>query len=226
MDSNLQLRRAAFHFLNAIIVICIVQVMRVSTTVLDNVILYVGGTIVALDHLRVLFYHLAASNIWSIFSWIWIAVVDWFESVHFIRKEEAGKLTAGTSYVLGIAVVYFGTVHLLGSPVYIPFMAVIILATGDPVARITGISWRGPTMFRKKTWAGFFGFVVASMSMLMLTNFLTLWYPLYPSCDFVLLRGQFVGCIVGALVEVYAPSNDNFFIPVFAGGIMYLAIVL
>ncbi len=222
MKKDYQWGRAIFHFLSAITVIVLVQVCAVSTDVLDQIIMYLGGTVILLDIIRVGLYRYTAANPFQLFSLVWGGVIDWSERIHFVRKSEAKKLTAGTSYVAGVAMVYWLTVHIMILHLYIPYIAVIILASGDPAARIVGLYWGGPKIKGNRTWAGFFGFMVFSMIMLMVTNILMLWYPFYPSSDIEILGVQFFGCVVGAITESLAPRADNFFIPVLSGLAMAL----
>lgn len=227
MKKNYQWSRAGFHFIWAFGFIFFVQVLMLSTRQLDLLVGVSMVCIVSTDLIRVWLYntltsqtsqkHTKKSKVHDHIETMLTAFINCFP----MRREEFDKPAAITSFLLGVGTTYFVLVHMLHMPVIIPFMACIILATGDPAARVTGIHYGGPKISSKsrRTWAGTIGFFCASIAMLQFTSVLNLWFPLYFNHVTLgeLLLLQVLGCFVGAIVEAIIPRFDNFFIPFVSG---------
>lgn len=146
----------------------------------------------------------------------------WYEPVfrHLLRKilrpREYRLYSSAGAFAAGIAVSY------LFFAVPIVVIGVLILAEGDPRARKEGIERGGPKMpyHDQKTRAGFKGFMFGAARILLISDMLTWFFPLYNNYSMgKVLCMQAVAVFVGALAEVYSGKvklNDNFAIAIAA----------
>ncbi len=200
-----QLGRAAIHMTTGIAALLLVQVAQVKNEVLTGVIGWACGAVVALDIIRCgIMILLPPSNR--------RVITVWLLSKTPFRIGEMMEPTAMTSYCAGILVCY------LALPLHLALYAVLILAFGDPFARICGTLIPSRRFANGKSLAGVIGFVGAGLFILLISNGLEIGYPLAP-------RGmrvgvQFVGVFVGAATEFLFTRFDNFLIPVLSGATM------
>ncbi|MBT5338161.1 hypothetical protein HN643_03700 [Candidatus Falkowbacteria bacterium] len=144
---------------------------------------------------------------------------------NMLRDSELNSLSTGSKYIFAGLIIAVMQLHL-GLPKEIAVCGVLLLAVGDPMARLIGKEWKGngfnglvsprlrkKRLYGKKTFIGsssFFCFGVFSVwAFCSVTNVEINWSVLI------------VGAIVATLVELYVENWDNFWVPLSAISVMW-----
>ncbi|OIO19122.1 MAG: hypothetical protein CO029_03265 [Candidatus Magasanikbacteria bacterium CG_4_9_14_0_2_um_filter_41_10] len=219
---ELELGRAFLHIIFNVVAFVLVVMPQVTDADIDATLIGFGIAVPVVETFMITGYWTSkkwAPGIWyaNWYEWFYKHIARWF-----IRPKERGKLTAMSSYLLGLVVIRL----VFHAPMIEALFIMTILSWGDPAARIGGKSIEGaylPGRKDKKTWAGFLSFIfVASLMVLFLdlglvaTGALTLGASTFMT--------QYFAVLAGGLAEAYVPWWDNFFITLASYG-TYAAIM-
>jgi len=212
--------RIILHVLPVALGVPLIQLIRISWTAVGVILGAITIVLFPLDALR-----------WIAFRWYrkhperqaGSKFYAWYQpkeqklvDVGFVREGERRMPSAVISYVSGLFLLF------LFPPKWIALAAAIILATGDPAARLVGIHVGGLKLWKEKTLAGFMGFFTASTAALACSYALDAWCSFYPSSNGSLVMATMViGALTGAITELVCPKFDNFFVGVVAASTMW-----
>ncbi|MCL5005084.1 MAG: DUF92 domain-containing protein [Acidobacteria bacterium] len=143
-----------------------------------------------------------------------------------LQKRSAGEVAeAGATPWTGILaypISVLALILLFGRCMEVVAAAWAIMALGDGLASVVGVSWRGPAVpwNRSKTWSGFLAFIVAgSLGSFVLARWVA---PSLPELKTLILC--IATAIVGAVVETIPIAlDDNFSVPLICGAFMFCA---
>ena len=144
---------------------------------------------------------------------------------NMLRDSELSSLSTGSKFIFAGLIIAVMQLHL-GLPKEIAVCGVLLLAVGDPMARLIGKEWKGSgfnglvspklrkkRLYGKKTLIGsasFFCFgVFAVWVFCSVANVGINWFVLV------------VGAMTATLVELYAQNWDNFWVPLSAILVMW-----
>lgn len=136
--------------------------------------------------------------------------IPWWLRTGGLREEEKHTLTSSAWYWAGLGLVYFT------QPLSIVIPATLILAFGDPAARLFGVNFGTPTRFlRGKSFEGCTGFVLASFVAIGISLFIDMQQGcmIYEGMN---LLSLLVAIMVGCTAEILGSKLDNLLIPVSA----------
>ena len=202
--------RAAFHAFWSIPGVLLLEVFQVSHLVMVYILGIVGGSMVAIDLTRI-FLHKKLSNKNTQLAKHFKKLEEYLLYNTPLRKHELKFPVAMTWYVLGITFCYFFYSR------QVALMSLIVLAIGDPFARVFGITFKGKKVYKKHTYIGAFGFFSFSMIALHILNVIGVYYPFFNSTPKTLLLTQILGSLVGMIFEIFSGRFDNLIIPISAG---------
>jgi len=249
-----ELKRTGFHNLWGLLAIPVAVLLQkgiLSPAILDFFIYGIMGVIASIvDVIRPLLFR--ANQKWG---WLdnkylhfLLSIEQYFVTKEVLREEERTSYSGVGSYLIGIIIVY-GCYDF-----YIAAIAVMILAFGDPLARIIGkkygerrswlVSLRTIVVFyynrivrgkfdekqtsKGKTIEGMVAFLMFSFIIIVLAvSWLdSLAIPFFPIGYTMGTKVWmiFVGCAVGAVTEVYAGNLDNLLIPIIVAEAMSLCV--
>ncbi len=214
---DFELGRAGLHVVFNVVAFVLIAVLRVPDESIDIALKGAGIAVVVAETFMITGYWTSTK---SPLHWYGRAY-QWFYHYiarYFIRPKEMGKLTAMSSYLLGLVIIRL----VLHAPMIDCLYIMTILSWGDPAARIGGVGISGPHLpwKHKKTIAGFLSFTTVSLFMLVMLD-LGLVTAGILSMDTELFIAQYFAVLGGALAEAYVPWWDNFFITLASYGTYY-----
>ena len=213
-----EMLRALWHALFGVMAIIIGQVIPGEDDTKIRLVRWVGGVIVVLDvFIRLPLYHYFIKPLdkdvrhWGTIRMKIREVCILLEDViliktRILRPTEREFLATATPFVLGILIPLE-----FGAPLYAAMVGIIVLGFGDPAARETGVRI-GINKVRengKKSWEGFWGFVIVAGTAVIISMILDWPFPTYPCCQLGQLTLALVlGVFTGAFAELFDELVD------------------
>jgi dolichol kinase len=204
--------RILVHVPPGIIALVALQVYGIPRGTGWAILLGLAVPLIVADSYRVWCYHRSKRRP-AAYRWFTDRAEPWLIRNLHLRESERSRWSSMATYSAGLAATY----AICSDPVVL--WAVLILAFGDPAARIVGKSAIRGRLGNGKSTAGFFAFCKASIAVVMVSNVLQIWWPMEITPSFIVIAAQCFGVFAGAVAELVLPF-DNFTIPVVSGAVM------